>query len=122
MDSRGQPTSSRTGPSRQLVTLVGAFSHLKSVQWGEVASVFVPLVAVLFLSSAGMRHNGFKQSLKATRYVHFSSDVLPAFAYDAAEGKLVSMTAAIVLRYTAAFCVMAWAIAATIFIIIQRNI
>ena len=48
MDSRGQPTSSRTGPSRQLVTLVGAFSHLKNVQWGEGASLFVPLVAVLF--------------------------------------------------------------------------
>ena len=48
MDSRGQPTSSRAGSNRYLATLVGAGPLLKNIRWGEVASLLLPLVAVLF--------------------------------------------------------------------------
>ncbi len=48
MNSRDQPTSTRAGASRHLATLAGARSRLKTVRWGELASLLVPLVAVLF--------------------------------------------------------------------------
>ena len=80
-----------------------------SVAWGAI-------IGVVGLMSAQLYHAGSQKTRGTVCYVHFSPDVLPAFMYDASEGKLVSLTGAIVLRYCVGFGIIAWALAATMFV------
>ena len=80
-----------------------------SVAWGAI-------IGVLALISAHLHHAGKQQTRGTACYVHFSESILPAFMYDASEGKLISLTAAIVLRYCVGLGIMAWSITATMFV------
>eukprot|EP01050_Picozoa_sp_SAG11_P001557 SAG11_NODE_68_length_18649_cov_29.058005_14_plen_601_part_00 len=74
-------------------------------------------VGVLALLSSGLKQNGFHESIRGgSRYIHYSDFVLPAFAYDAEEKKVVSICTAVVCRYCAGIGLLFWAITASIFV------